>query len=531
MIYDAFGREIQPREAKRPETREISTVTIRDRWSTYPSQGLTPTRLATIFKAADAGDVLRQAELFEEIEEKDPHIFSQFQTRKLAVQGLGWEIDPAGEDAQASKIADFCREALNALDLDEIFLDMLDALAKGYSMNEILWDASGNQAVIRDIRWIHPKKVTFWDSIHPRVLTEEEPVRGVDPQPFKWVYFRHKARSGYDTRAGIMRVCAWMYLFKNYGIKDWVIFTEVFGQPLRVGKYDQGASQADKDALLAAIQAIGTDAAGIISKNTEIEFVEAQQRTGSLNIYESLTRFCDNQTSKAILGQVLTSEAGGQKGEGSRALGEVHNDVRQDLIESDCSALGKTITNQVLRPLVGFNFGFDSPVPQFKFLYEPPEDTHATAEVYHKIWSIGQPISQEHVSERFKIPLPAEGETPLAPPSGQFGGMAAKLNPIAAKEPSTDYLRSGRPPAAASGPGQAAIDEFVDRLAEHGDVLDPVLKPVIDLVTKAESFEEIQAKLYDLAGEMDTKRFEEILRQALFAADLWGYLRSREEQS
>ena len=218
--------------------------------------------------------------------------------------------------ARRRKSADFCREALNALDLDEIFLDMLDALAKGYSMNEILWDASGNQAVIRDIRWIHPKKVTFWDSIHPRVLTEEEPVRGVDPQPFKWVYFRHKARSGYDTRAGIMRVCAWMYLFKNYGIKDWVIFTEVFGQPLRVGKYDQGASQADKDALLAAIRAIGTDAAGIISKNTEIEFVEAQQRTGSLNIYESLTRFCDNQTSKAILGQVLTSEAGGQKGEG-----------------------------------------------------------------------------------------------------------------------------------------------------------------------------------------------------------------------
>ena len=159
MIYDAFGRsEIQPREAKRPETREISTVTIRDRWSTYPSRGLTPTRLAAIFKAADAGDVLRQAELFEEIEEKDPHIFSQFQTRKLAVQGLGWEIDPAGEDAQASKTADFCREALNALDLDEIFLDMLDALAKGYSMNEILWDASGNRAVIRDIRWIHRKR-------------------------------------------------------------------------------------------------------------------------------------------------------------------------------------------------------------------------------------------------------------------------------------------------------------------------------------------------------------------------------------
>ncbi|CAH8712517.1 DUF935 domain-containing protein, partial [Paenibacillus melissococcoides] len=38
-------------------------------------------RLAQIFREADAGDVLRQMELFEEMEEKDPHLFSQLQTR------------------------------------------------------------------------------------------------------------------------------------------------------------------------------------------------------------------------------------------------------------------------------------------------------------------------------------------------------------------------------------------------------------------------------------------------------------------
>ncbi len=41
------------------------------------------------------------------------------------------------------------------------------------------------------------------------------------PQPFKFVYHRCRTRSGYDTRAGIMRVCAWMHLFKNYALKDW----------------------------------------------------------------------------------------------------------------------------------------------------------------------------------------------------------------------------------------------------------------------------------------------------------------------
>ncbi len=56
-------------------------------------------------------------------------------------------------------------------------------------------------------------------------------------------------------------------------MKDWVIFCEVYGMPLRLGKYDPGASKEDKEALAIAVQTLGTDAAGIISKATEIEFL------------------------------------------------------------------------------------------------------------------------------------------------------------------------------------------------------------------------------------------------------------------
>ncbi|MEM5789371.1 MAG: DUF935 domain-containing protein, partial [Syntrophobacteraceae bacterium] len=409
MLFDQFNRPIKAGEITTPETREISIQQIRDRWSTYPSNGLTPQRLASILRLADNGDVLLQAELFEEMEEKDPHLASQFQVRKLAVQGLSWEILPTdGNEAQSKGIAEFCTEAMSSLDdFDDHVLDLLDALPKGYSMMEILWDTASGQANITDLRWVHPKKVTFWDSIYPRVLTDEDPVRGIDPPPWKFVYHRYKARSGYDTRAGILRVCAWMYLFKNYAVKDWVGFAEVYGMPLRVGKYEPGATKADKDALLGAIRSIGSDAAGIISKATEIEFIEQKLSGSGQNTFEVLTRFCDAQMSKAILGQTLTSEAGGGQGQGSYALGQVHSDVRQDLVEADCRALGKTLTQQILRPLVGFNFGWDAPVPRFRFLYEPPEDLKAAAETYKILREIGFDMSQEHVSARFKVPVRA----------------------------------------------------------------------------------------------------------------------------
>jgi phage gp29-like protein len=76
-------------------------------------------------------------------------------------------------------------------------------------MTEIFWDASAGEFHIDALRWIHLKKITFWNSLTPRILTEEEPVLGIDPPAFKCVYHRCRARSGYDTRAGIMRVCAW----------------------------------------------------------------------------------------------------------------------------------------------------------------------------------------------------------------------------------------------------------------------------------------------------------------------------------
>ncbi len=79
---------------KKPVMNQIAVQTIRDRYASYPSRGLTPERLARIFKEADQGDIVRQAELFEEMEEKDLHLAGCIQTRKLAVAGLDWEILP-----------------------------------------------------------------------------------------------------------------------------------------------------------------------------------------------------------------------------------------------------------------------------------------------------------------------------------------------------------------------------------------------------------------------------------------------------
>ena len=102
---------------RRPDFNEVAVAQIQDKYSSYPSNGLTPQRLASIFKEADAGDIMRQAELFEEMEEKDPHLFSQLQTRKNAVTGLDYEVIPFDSDDERDKeIAEFVESELNSIE-------------------------------------------------------------------------------------------------------------------------------------------------------------------------------------------------------------------------------------------------------------------------------------------------------------------------------------------------------------------------------------------------------------------------------
>ncbi len=72
--------------------------------------------------------------------------------------------------------------------------------------------------------------------------------------------------------------------------------------PLRVGKYEPGTSKADREALVQAVRSLDSDAAGIISKSTEIEFVETRKGS-SLNVYESLTSFREGRCPRQFQGR------------------------------------------------------------------------------------------------------------------------------------------------------------------------------------------------------------------------------------
>ena len=503
---------------QRPETREIAVAQVTDKYSEYPSNGLTPVRLAEIFQEADAGDVLRQMELFEEMEEKDPHLFSQLQTRKNAVTGLDFEIIPFGDDPRDKEIADFIEEQLGGIEgFEDVETDLLDAIGKGFAVSEIMWGYDEGHVVVQSIKTRHQKRF-FWDSLDDsfKVRTREAP-EGMLLPGNKFIVHKYKARSGHTSRAGILRVVAWMYLFKNYDLKDWVSFAEVYGLPLRLGKYQPGASEADKVALMQALIQIGADAAGIIPDGTTIDFINTE-KTSSSDLYERLARYCDEQISKAILGQTLTSDSGG----GSYAQSKTHNDVRHDLTIADCKALASTLRRDLIRPLCIFNFGEDKRIPHIRFDCEESEDLTQTAEIIGTlIEKTGLRVPTSYLYKKFSIPEP-EADEEIATPRVTGG---AGILPF--KQPTTALsLKAG----ADGGHGtQQRIDQIADAAlaASKGNFIE-IFGPVLKLVDRAGSLEELKRQLEDetligkLLGEMDAGKMEELLQRAMFLADLEG---------
>ena len=513
-------KRFSPEMAKsgRPIMAAVAIRDVNDKFSSYPSDGLTPVKLARIFKEADAGDPFRQMELFEEMESKDTHLFSQLQTRKLAVTGLDWEVQPFSQDGTDQEIAAFVEEQLKELDgFSDNLMDILDAIGKGISFQEIEWEYRDGHVVVGNIEYVHQKKF-YYDTLTDALMLRTEAFPGGIPLPEnKFIVHRYKARSGHPSRYGVLRVVAWMYVFKNYDLKDWVSFCEVYGMPLRLGTYDATASEKDKAALMDAIVRMGTDAAGIVPSGTDIKFIESNKQS-SVDIYERLARFCDEQMSKAIVGQTLTSDSGG-----SYAQSKTHNDVRKDLTEADCKAVMETVRRDLIRPLVEFNFGVRAHVPYFVLNATDTDDLKETAEIVNTLAATGLEIPKSWLYKKFNIPAPENGEETIgqAPAAPGMQGMG---------QPGTGMFQGLRLKAdGKEADGQRVLDRLEEAAVKQSSAFfRQMMSPVLELVEHCDSLEGLQEQLKDeealrqLYNAMKVKDFDQLVEQVMYVSNMLG---------
>ena len=370
---------------------------------------LTPRAIKRMLVEAESGDLSAQAELFERMEEKDGELDAYLRTRKAGVVGLGFDLQPADRSPGAARAAEFCRDAIDRIaDLPQTLVDLLDAVPKGFSAVEIAWETSAGGWRPTRLVWRPQRWFTLADDGETLLLRGDSPGKTAPLEPLNWVVHRVKARSGFCARTGLLRSCVRAFVVRHFAWKDWMAFAEVYGMPPRLGWLREGVPWDSEEAkeLFEAVRALGMDAAAVVREGNRIEVLDSS-KAGDGAVFDSLIERAGRELTLAVLGQTLTS--GGEAG-GSYALGEVHNQVRWDLIEADAHALARTLTAQLLRPLVRLNLGEGHPVPRWHFNTERPADLGKLAETVRTLSEAGLPIPSDWAYEKFGIPKPAAGE-------------------------------------------------------------------------------------------------------------------------
>lgn len=288
--------------------------------------------------------------IYDEIE-RDSHAFAMLQKRKSGLTARAWEVQPAGDRPIDKDAAELVREILKALPFDRICEDLLDATLKGFAVSEIVWARDGSRIVPTEVRSHSQRRFVFGEDWRPRLLTWTAMLNGMDLPDRKFVTHRFGVKGNNPYGLGLGSRLFWAVLFKREGITFWLHFLEKFAGPTVVGKTPVGVLPEEQNKLMRSLASVRTSSAITVPIGTDVSFLEAA-RSGSVT-YEQWLAYWDRQISICVTGETLTTQVGDSGG--NRALGEVHQEMLDLLIDSDGDMLAGTLRETLLRWIVEYN--------------------------------------------------------------------------------------------------------------------------------------------------------------------------------
>lgn len=538
QLLDRWGRPVD-RKALTNVAPTATVGSVRSPISGYPADGLNPVRLAQILREADHGHPVRYLELAETVEERDPHYLGVLGTRKRSVSQIDISIEAASDSADDVAKADMVREWLNRDELTEELFDILDAIGKGYSFTRIHWDSSEGQ-------WM-PMSLERWDQrwfrFDRRDLTTPMQINdhgGEDPlDPFGFIFAAISAKSGLSLRSGLARVAMWGWMFKAFTQRDWAIFAQTYGQPLRIGKFHPGASEAEKDTLFRAVANIAGDCAAIIPEGMSIDFVESKLIGASADLYEKRSDWLDRQISKAVLGQTATTDAIA----GGHAVGQEHRQVQQDIERADCKALAAILNRDLIRPWIDLEYGPQKKYPRLKIERPEAEDLVALANALGPMIDRGLEVEQGEIRDKFKLSEPAQGAkilTSVRTSGGQSerGNQNGPIERTSAdfkqgvEQKGTHAAENEVSPPTGKKSGGIIPGELIDQLGDGADpFMDAMLGQIESMLVAASSLDEFREMLNAAFPGIDHGGLARAIGQGLVVADLAGRVAVSEEDA
>ena len=234
------------------------------------------------------------------------------------------------------------------------------------------------------------------DAINRVILRNQTDLTGES-----WDEFGNLLYIGKPRQIGNLAIPAFWVILKRNNVGDWADFAEIFGRPVREGTYDAWDESA-RQKLLNDIAALSGAGVFVHPSGTELKLIQADNVSGGGDLYEKLGQFCNNEISKSVTGNTLTTEAGNK---GTQALGTVQKEGEEDI--------NFFVKQQILNILnyemtdVFASLGVNTQGGEFFFVPPKSRNTTEKANVLKTLKNdLGLPISDDYLYEEFGIPKP-----------------------------------------------------------------------------------------------------------------------------
>ncbi len=335
--------------------------------------------------AADNIDYYRRTRLYDLYEDItiDTHLSSVMSRRRDAVNAAQISFQRDGN------IVPEINDQLRSPWFDRLVGDILEAKFYGFSLFQFYRDEHG---------WISydliPRKHV--DPVRRTLLRRQGEISGPS-----WDEYPNMLFVGQPRDLGLLLKAAPWVIYKRNDIADWAQFAEVFGMPIEDYTYDTGDDEA-RDRVIKDAQEAGALKKYIHARDVELQLIEAGNKTGSSDLYESLCERCNKELSKLFLGNTLTTEA---QATGSEALGNVHKKEEDQILKADQKYVLNVLNYDMTDIFAAM--GIDTRGGEFIFPEPKYIDLTAKANILVQLSSnYDLPISDDYLYETFGIEKP-----------------------------------------------------------------------------------------------------------------------------
>jgi phage gp29-like protein len=378
-------------------------------------------------------------------------------------------------------------DILNHQDIMDLRKNALDALGKGFSVNEIVWDTScprwkPKTFIFRDPRWFAYQKESGVLCLRSPLGNDLAPL-----EPFRFIVHEPNLLSGMQIASGLSFTALFYWLIKNYDVTSWAAFVDRFGYPIRMGKYGKKATEKDIATLKRAVAAIGSDVGAVIPDSMVIDIIESKTTGTNAMVYEKLAEWVDKELSKLVLGQTASAEGT----PGKLGDSDIQQEVRDDIAKADALQFEQTVNRDLVIPYVNFNFGEQQVYPQIKTKLVEKKNVQLIVDSNVKLVPLGLKGSKAEALNLLGLSAPADGEEVLEPQTGpDFTGLnnaqvSTGINAANNAAPEPGILFEAEP----------GDPEDQDGLIAISDEIAAILEKALDKSTDFKSFQKELAKL------------------------------------